>query len=248
MSRIKALPVGSRFGCLTVVSFAGIGQRSHAQWNCKCDCGKETVVLGTHLRRGKTRSCGHLFTTVGTRAPNFINLAGKKFDKWQVLDRYEVRTRRNGKKAAYWLCRCDCGLEKFVSSGQLNYGTTTRCKFCAVHKLPFGESARRTVLQSYKDEAAERNLSWSLTDSFFDEITKRDCFYCGLPPSNYRKSSDSFGGFTFSGIDRVDNSRGYELDNVVPCCRRCNRAKDVMSQQDFISWAKRIVAHLETKK
>ena len=27
-------------------------------WLCKCDCGKEVIVQGAHLRSGKTKSCG----------------------------------------------------------------------------------------------------------------------------------------------------------------------------------------------
>lgn len=27
-------------------------------WKCKCDCGNETIVLGTSLRTGITKSCG----------------------------------------------------------------------------------------------------------------------------------------------------------------------------------------------
>lgn len=49
--------------------------------------------------------------------------------------------------------------------------------------------------------------------------------------------------FVFTGIDRVDNTRGYDPDNVVPCCRVCNRAKDVRTKDEFLSWAKRVVDH-----
>lgn len=29
----------------------------------------------------------------------------------------------------------------------------------------------------------------------------------------------------FNGIDRIDSLKGYEIDNCVPCCARCNRMK-----------------------
>lgn len=176
------------------------------------------------------------------RAKNFKNLSGQKFGLWLVTDVFEIRVRKSGKRAAYWLCRCDCGLEKFVNGGQLVYGSSTRCKKCGSRKLPFGESARRTVLQAYKDEALERGLSWLLGDEQFDTITKKDCFYCGSKPSNKRSLRDG-SSFVFTGIDRVDNCRGYELDNVVPCCRVCNRAKDIRSKQDFLHWIKRVYEH-----
>ena len=45
------------FGRLTVISFAGIGKDRQAQWLCRCECGRETVVAGGHLRSGHTKSC-----------------------------------------------------------------------------------------------------------------------------------------------------------------------------------------------
>jgi len=50
--------VGQRFGRLLVVSRAGSDKRGEALWECECDCGAVTVVLGSNLRKGKTKSCG----------------------------------------------------------------------------------------------------------------------------------------------------------------------------------------------
>ena len=48
---------GQRFGMLTVLAPAeNIG--SMTAWRCRCDCGKETVVMTGHLRDGHTTSCG----------------------------------------------------------------------------------------------------------------------------------------------------------------------------------------------
>lgn len=48
---------GQRFGQLTVLTPAeNIG--SMTAWRCRCDCGKETVVMTAHLRSGQTTSCG----------------------------------------------------------------------------------------------------------------------------------------------------------------------------------------------
>ena len=48
---------GQRFGMLTVLAPAeDIG--SMTAWRCRCDCGKECVVMTGHLRDGHTTSCG----------------------------------------------------------------------------------------------------------------------------------------------------------------------------------------------
>lgn len=54
---------GKRFGRLVAIrreGTYGIGRHKMATWLCKCDCGKETVVISNNLRAGITRSCGCL--------------------------------------------------------------------------------------------------------------------------------------------------------------------------------------------
>ena len=171
---------------------------------------------------------------------------GARFSRLLVLEK--VASRR-------WKVRCDCGKEKEVTGSNLLRNTKS-CG-CLKHeggwvkvtnRKPFGVSTRNAVLAEYKKECAvRRNLIWALSDEQFDEITKQDCYYCGAIPGNIRSSGYGSGDFIYNGIDRVDNSRGYEEDNVVPCCRICNRSKDVWSQEAFLAWAKRVVEHSEKR-
>jgi len=55
--------IGKKFGSLTVVGRAGSTRFGCALWRCRCSCGirscrKETIVKGSNLRSGFTRSCG----------------------------------------------------------------------------------------------------------------------------------------------------------------------------------------------
>lgn len=54
---------GLRFGRLFVVSVHSRPFRT--TWDCLCDCGNRTVVLGGNLRSGYTQSCGCLRRDVG---------------------------------------------------------------------------------------------------------------------------------------------------------------------------------------
>lgn len=49
--------VGRRFGMLVVVAKAH-RQKGHWKWQCKCDCGGESVVFGLALKAAMTHSCG----------------------------------------------------------------------------------------------------------------------------------------------------------------------------------------------
>lgn len=54
---------GKRFGKLVVLNLErkeirkSENKRTRYFWRCKCECGKEIVVDGTHLREGNIRSC-----------------------------------------------------------------------------------------------------------------------------------------------------------------------------------------------
>ena len=50
----------------------------------------------------------------------------------------------------------------------------------------------------------------------------------------------------YNGIDRKDNAIGYEYDNCVTCCGRCNIMKNKWSHDEFISHIKNIINNLKT--
>jgi hypothetical protein len=49
---------GQCFGILTVLQLVGVDENHHAQWQCRCKCGREATVRGDHLLRGEVVSCG----------------------------------------------------------------------------------------------------------------------------------------------------------------------------------------------
>jgi len=51
---------GQIFDKLTVLKYIGKNKYGNSKWLCKCYCDNETVVLGTSLQSGHTKSCGCL--------------------------------------------------------------------------------------------------------------------------------------------------------------------------------------------
>ena len=49
---------GQRFGRLVVVERVENSADGRARWLCRCDCGQSKTVLGEHLKKGRTKSCG----------------------------------------------------------------------------------------------------------------------------------------------------------------------------------------------
>ncbi|MBQ8603742.1 MAG: hypothetical protein IJ410_02725 [Oscillospiraceae bacterium] len=57
-------------------------------------------------------------------------LTGEKIGRWTVLDKYTT-TGRNERK---WLCRCECGTERYVLERSLKYGGSLSCGCAAREK------------------------------------------------------------------------------------------------------------------
>lgn len=71
--------VNQKFGRLTVIKLDHTERRKNKKENlyfylCKCDCGKETVVLKNNLKGGSTKSCGCYQTEIAIRNINKINV------------------------------------------------------------------------------------------------------------------------------------------------------------------------------
>ncbi len=63
---------GQRYGSLLVLRKArhgGARNARHTFWECRCDCGRTTIVSSGHLTQGDTRSCGCMGSrkTIGDR-------------------------------------------------------------------------------------------------------------------------------------------------------------------------------------
>ena len=121
---------GQRFGRLTVIKEADkyISPQGlkFVQWLCKCDCGNDTIVLATNLKKGTTKSCGCLVKEIC--ATSLIkDLTGLKFGMLTVLERADNKTYSSGINRVAWKCKCDCGNEKIVLSSLLISGETKSC-------------------------------------------------------------------------------------------------------------------------
>jgi hypothetical protein len=73
-----------------------------------------------------------------------------------------------------------------------------------------------------KSGAIHRGYSFSLTFERFMNLWGKPCHYCGTNINGV-------------GIDRIDNTVGYELTNCVPCCKTCNVMKNTQTQEEFIN-------------
>lgn len=121
-----------------------------------------------------------------------------------------------------WKVRCDCGNEYECLTQHLRRGAG--CLRC-VHKGPRVYRRKRPYEYRYNVLKNRGRHTVLLTYEEFLEFTKiTECHYCsetvtwGSPFGKNRT--------TGSNLDRKDNNRPYEIDNVVVACRRCNYGKN----------------------
>lgn len=174
---------------------------------------------------------------------------GHRFNRLTVL---EDGRRPNGPHSYQYRCRCDCGNEVFVKGAQLKSGNTKSCgclsqdRKNAATLADFG-SFKISLYRRYVKGAAVRGHVFELTREQAIPLFTQICHYCGSPPATagtpstfgYRKKYD-VSKFYYNGIDRVDNSKGYTVSNVVPCCSTCNRSKGTMPLDKWLEWARRL--------
>lgn len=142
---------------------------------------------------------------------------------------------------AYWACKCSCNnqeRDKPYRGSSLIQGKSTSCgcyRLQQVHlklRHAVGSSIMRQKYIAYKNAAKDRNISFCLDFSIFTHLTSGACDYCGRIGVN--ESRSKWDVVRYNGIDRVDNSIGYEPSNCVPCCGPCNKAKLKMSRSEFL--------------
>lgn len=172
-----------------------------------------------------------------------IDLTGKRFGNLVVIKYIG----QQGNKTL-WECQCDCGNIKPISAGDLTRKDKRAIRGCGCRKgkkyrKPYGESSFQRLYRMYKIGAKRRNIPFDLSQEEFRVFTKQDCFYCGCHPHTSIKDESSYGEYIYNGVDRVDNLKGYIIKNCVPCCTRCNKAKWILSQDEFREVVKLVYVH-----
>jgi hypothetical protein len=236
---------GLRFGKLLVIS-----KENNDTYLCKCDCGVERLFRDKNLCKTGSKSCGCNMGKWG-RGINFLGMTRKLLtctaklpdDKWE------------------WTCKCG---NKIILSGWRKYNIKCCSLSCPELNKERGASHRkpknRTINEQYNSHiynAKIRNLN-SLQKEDWLKIVFLPCYYCGETDTRnyakypaYRKklkntlTEDIIAEFEvkMNGVDRLDSTKGYDIENCVPCCGTCNFIKSDCTEEKFIIHITKIYKH-----
>lgn len=145
---------GKQFGDLTVVDFAP-SKNGQARWKCLCKCGNTCIVNRRELITGETTSCGCKVKE---------DLTGKRFGRLVV---YEDTGKRDANQNRIWLCDCDCGGTKEVTTHDLNHGFVRSCGCLAEDASEkAGENLGNYVIKNHVKEGTNiKNLTSKISKS-----------------------------------------------------------------------------------
>lgn len=183
------------------------------------------------------------------------NIIGNKYGRLTVIKMLDEKGNRGQLK---YLCKCDCGKSHIVTGESLRSGKSKSCgclkkDFIEKNKFKRNMDRENAMLKIQYSHIKRRNISKGFIDilSFDDfcRLSRMKCYYCDAEYSRViedrycemkekGKISDTI--LKINGLDRVDSSKGYAIDNVVPCCVTCNTAKNKMTQKEFKEWIKAV--------
>jgi hypothetical protein len=242
--------LGNTYNKLLVVECAEM-TLNYTKWKCLCYCGNYVTVIGSSLKNGNTKSCGCYFYKVTEE--NASNLIGQKFGRLSVIELVKIYN-GNNKSERHYKCLCDCGNYTTVRGTSLTFDQTQSCgclqkeTVSEASRKQFGEAAFNKAYGYYRNGAFARELEFLLTKEEVKDIMNKNCYYCGEPPDKISKNKYNNGDYLHNGIDRIDSSKGYFIENCVPCCKKCNIAKLAMKREEFFDWIEKVFYYSIYKK
>lgn len=174
---------------------------------------------------------------------NKINLKGRRFGKLLVVK----DTGRRKSRRPIWRCDCDCGASVEILGKYLLSQDTKSCG-CIAKGNAHNRTGFKELSGSYwyvvTSQAKRRGIPLSITvEQAHNQLVKQN-WCCALTGEEIKFAvnlRDSRLEQTAS-LDRIDNKKGYTLENIQWVHKTVNIMKNVLSQDDFINWCNKITS------
>lgn len=166
---------------------------------------------------------------------DIINELGKKFHDLTVIS-FAGKGKYRG---AMWECICVCGKKCIVPGGHLRANMRKSCGCRSQSRIE--ETGVNILFSGYRSKASKRKLDFNLDLKSFEKLIKGKCNYCGIDRSQMlRRQKAKTLQILYNGIDRIDPTLGYSLENCVSCCKYCNQSKSNLSLDEWRDHLNRI--------
>lgn len=236
--------INKQFRYLTSLEVVGKTLSGNNIWKCLCVCQKFIEYPETTLLKSGVASCGcktHVDISIDARFGNLL-----------ILSKIE-----NILNKEIWKCKCDCGKIVNKSSKTLKIGTSTSCGCMDIShqsgsKGPKWRGCGEISLfhfSCYVRGAYDRNLEFNITiEEVWNLFLKqnRKCALSGVDLV-FAKTSKTKSTGTAS-LDRIDNKKGYTLDNIQWVHKDINYLKQDYDEKYFIEMCKNVTVNQQIEK
>ena len=176
------------------------------------------------------------------------DIVGKTFGRLTVIKRVLRPGNVTSTSYTFWKCTCSCGNDKIVGRPNLISGGVKSCG-CLFSEIMSHNNIEEVKLMSAKNLWSRGYNDGNLSFEQFYKLSQMNCYYCNESVLNSKNSYNFFGqkkkgriskfaiqhgNFIYHGLDRIDNNKLHDIENIVTCCRTCNQLKMQLHYSIFI--------------
>ena len=137
-----------------------------------------------------------------------INMAGKRYNSLVVVSELKARN-KNGH--IVYECVCDCGNRKVILGASIRTGATKSCG-CLVSKVNGKHFMEGTPI--YRTWVSMKSRCFNSNNNNYSKYGGRGISMCSKWASSFKSFYADMGDIPKNtSIDRIDNNKGYSLDN-----------------------------------
>ena len=168
---------------------------------CKNDYMSKKSTLLTQKHKGTCKSCSSRLSDY----TSIKDISGQKFGKLTVINFHK----NNPGKEKYWMCKCDCGNNKVISSRSLKTLKTTSCG--CYRKEVIQNVIIPKLIEKNKKQIGDKHPNWDPTKSNKERYT-------------IRKSE-------------VNDLRKQAFERDKYTCQCCNKTNTVLNAHHILSFS-----------
>lgn len=174
-----------------------------------------------------------------------MNESGKVYGKLTVLNKWRSVQSKSGLYNIEWFCECSCGNKKWLKGSNLRANRVHSCGCLRRENPNWGQKPIekdskyffKNWFNIWERKSTLAGKIFTLTLEELDLIYEKQkglCFYTGEELILANSARNCMKETNIS-IDRIDNDKGYELDNIVLCSKMVNISRNTYTQQEFIT-------------
>lgn len=159
---------------------------------------------------------------------NFIDRTGQRLRALTTTSAWERRGSR-----IFWLCKCDCGGERWVPSSRYFKEKTPDCGCGIGHKEEWDSKQKKVIKGGSKSKLYQvwygiKQRCTDMSYARYDDYGGRGIFICDEWNNSFEKFYKDMGDIPFkrAQIDRINNDDGYYKDN----CRWVTGQQNIWNQ------------------